>query len=104
MLRIKCPYCGIRDQTEFRYGGEANRIRPSHAEQLSDAEWAAYLFNRENPKGALRERWVHSYGCRQWFIVVRDTVTHDMLESSPVSAPRQTGGDDSTSDAGGEFA
>jgi heterotetrameric sarcosine oxidase delta subunit len=26
------------------------------------------------------ERWVHSYGCRQWFNVARDTVTHEITE------------------------
>ena len=75
MLRIKCPFCGVRDQTEFRYGGEATRRRPEHPEQASDQEWAEYLFYRENPKGRLLERWVHAYGCRQWFNIVRDTVS-----------------------------
>jgi len=84
MLRIKCPFCGIRDQTEFRCGGEASRVRPSQPEQCSDREWADYLFYRDNPKGLLRERWVHSYGCRQWFQVVRDTVTHDILDVCPM--------------------
>jgi sarcosine oxidase subunit delta len=86
MLRIKCPYCGVRDQTEFRCGGEANRTRPPQPEQCSDQQWADYLFYRDNPKGRLRERWVHSYGCRQWFNVVRDTVTHEIVEVSPLGA------------------
>jgi sarcosine oxidase delta subunit len=25
------------------------------------------------------ERWCHSYGCGQWFNIVRDTVTHRIL-------------------------
>ena len=25
-----------------------------------------------------RERWVHSLGCRRWFNVARDTVTHEI--------------------------
>ena len=91
MLRIKCPFCGVRDQTEFRCGGEANRTRPRHPEQASDPEWASYLFYRENPKGLIRERWVHSYGCRQWFIVVRDTVTHDIVEVVPMGEQRSAG-------------
>jgi len=84
MLLIKCPYCGVRDQTEFRCGGEASRARPDHPEHISDPDWAQYLFYRENPKGLLRERWVHRYGCGQWFIVSRDTVTHDILDSLPM--------------------
>ena len=76
MLRIPCPWCGIRDETEFRFGGDAHVERPGL--EVSDAEWADYLFNRENPKGLHYERWCHVYGCSQWFNVVRDTVTHEI--------------------------
>ena len=74
MMRLPCPYCGTRDEIEFRFGGESHIERPD--ENVSDADWADYLFNRENPKGLQYERWVHVYGCRQWFNLVRDTVTH----------------------------
>jgi len=84
MLRINCPYCGLRDQTEFRCGGEADRPRPEHPELTDDRAGAGYLFYRQNPKGLLRERWVHSYGCRQWFYLVRDTVTHEISGSSEI--------------------
>lgn len=93
MLRIKCPFCGVRDQAEFRCGGEAKRRRPEHPEQTSDQEWAEYLFYRENPKGRLLERWVHSYGCRQWFNIVRDTVSHDIIEARPMGAAPALGGE-----------
>ena len=76
MLRIPCPWCGIRDETEFRFGGEAHVERPGL--EVNDAAWADYLFNRENPKGLHYERWCHVYGCSQWFNVVRDTVTHEI--------------------------
>ena len=81
MLRITCPYCGVRDQTEFRYGGEANRNRPLQPEQCSDQQWADYLFYRDNLKGLHHERWVHRFGCRQWFNGTRDTVTHEILSA-----------------------
>jgi sarcosine oxidase subunit delta len=84
MLRIPCPYCGVRDQVEFRFGGESELRRPESPEQLDDAEWAEYLFYRENPRGLHHERWVHSFGCRQWFYVLRDTQTHEIVESSPM--------------------
>jgi len=87
MLRINCPYCGVRDQLEFRCGGEAKRARPPHPEQCSDQQWSDYLFYRDNPKGLLRERWVHSFGCRQWFNVVRDTYTHEIVEVTPIGEP-----------------
>jgi sarcosine oxidase subunit delta len=79
MLRIECPWCGDRDETEFTFGGQAHIQRPSSPEKATDAEWAEYLFYRDNPKGEHHERWVHSYGCRQWFNLTRDTVTHEIL-------------------------
>jgi sarcosine oxidase subunit delta len=78
MLLISCPWCGPRDETEFAYGGEAHIVRPAAPDRLSDAEWAEYLFMRDNPKGALAERWVHAQGCRRWFNLVRDTVSHEI--------------------------
>ena len=79
MLLIPCPWCGPRDETEFEYGGEAHIARPTKSESMSDAEWADYLFLRTNPKGVHRERWFHVHGCRRWFNVARDTVSHDIL-------------------------
>jgi len=77
MLRINCPHCGTRDEAEFRFGGESHVIRPGP--DVSDSEWAEYLFNRDNPMGIHLERWCHSFGCSLWFNVARDTVTHDIL-------------------------
>jgi sarcosine oxidase subunit delta len=67
-------------------------MRPAQPERCSDQQWAEYLFYRDNPKGLLRERWVHSYGCRQWFVVTRDTVTHDIVEVSPMGTVRPPSG------------
>jgi sarcosine oxidase, subunit delta len=78
MLLIPCPFCGPREEVEFRYGGEAGIVRPKDPDALSDAEWAEYLFFRDNPKGRLGERWVHAHGCGRWFTLVRDTVTHEI--------------------------
>lgn len=76
MLLIECPWCGVRDESEFSYGGEAHIVRPADPYALSDEQWADYLFNRSNPKGAHREQWCHSHGCRRWFNVERDTVSY----------------------------
>lgn len=76
MLLITCPWCGERDEGEFSYGGEADIPRPAVPHELTDAEWADYLFMRKNPKGPHRELWVHTHGCRRWFAVQRDTVTY----------------------------
>ncbi|MEM7359146.1 MAG: sarcosine oxidase subunit delta [Pseudomonadota bacterium] len=76
MLLINCPWCGERDETEFAYGGEAHIVRPLDPDALNDEQWADYLFNRSNPRGLHRERWMHAAGCRRWFNVERDTVTY----------------------------
>ena len=78
MLLIACPWCGERDEIEFSYGGPADVAYPADPGALSDEEWARYLFVRANPRGALRERWVHTHGCRRWFVLERDTVTHEI--------------------------
>lgn len=80
MLQIPCPWCGPREESEFSYGGEAHIVRPKDPAALSDEAWADYLFNRKNPRGRHREQWVHTYGCRRWFNVERDTVTY-VIES-----------------------
>lgn len=79
MLRIDCPWCGPREEIEFHCGGQAHIARPADPESLSDEDWADYLFMRDNVKGAQAERWVHAAGCRRWFNVVRDTVSHDII-------------------------
>lgn len=89
MLKISCPWCGPRDEAEFHYGGEAHIERPANPSALSDAQWAEYVFMRNNPKGPFAERWMHAAGCRRWFNLVRDTTTHDVLEIYEMgAAPR----------------
>ncbi|MEC9454004.1 MAG: sarcosine oxidase subunit delta [Pseudomonadota bacterium] len=92
MLQIACPHCGPRDENEFSCGGEAHIARPTQPDTISDAEWADYLFMRSNPKGAHAERWCHTLGCRRWFNVERDTVTHAILRVYAMGAPRGGGG------------
>ena len=75
MLRINCPVCGLRDETEFSCGGDATVVRPAHEETNTDV-WFDFVFVRDNPRGAHREYWHHVQGCRQWLVVERDTLTH----------------------------
>ena len=80
MMLIHCPWCGPRDEVEFHYGGQAGVPYPADGgADATDAEWAQYLFFRDNTKGAFAERWVHSAGCRRWFNAIRDTVTYEFL-------------------------
>ena len=88
MMRIECPWCGGRDETEFHYGGEAHIARPEDPDALSDEAWADYLFMRANPKGIHAERWMHAQGCRRWFNLLRHTVSHEVVAVYPMGAPR----------------
>ncbi len=85
MLRIECPFCGVRDEPEFTYGGESELTRP--AAGAGDPAWGQYLFYRANPKGELAERWCHSFGCGQWFNVLRDTATHEIIATHAIGRP-----------------
>jgi sarcosine oxidase, subunit delta len=78
VLSIPCPWCGPRDETEFHYGGQAHIAYPADPLAQTDAEWAAYLFLRDNPKGWFAERWAHTAGCRRWFNAIRHTLTSEV--------------------------
>lgn len=81
MIVIRCPYCREqRTEEELTYGGEADLVRPSEPENVSDQEWTDYLFMRSNPKGRLVEQWCCTFGCGRWFKVRRDTLTHEIFE------------------------
>ena len=92
MLLIPCPWCGPRDEIEFRYGGQAHIAYPADPEALSDAEWADYLFMRDNPKGEWSERWMHAAGCRRWFNV--DALHGHARDRGRVPRGRGAAGDD----------
>jgi sarcosine oxidase subunit delta len=74
MHLFPCPFCGPRDETEFHYGGDAPNPRP--AGDAPAESWAAYLYQRSNPKGPTREIWVHDGGCGAFLVLERDTLTH----------------------------
>ena len=86
MLLIDCPHCGPRNESEFSYGAEAHIARPDAPAEISDEEWAKYVFLRDNTKGVLLERWVHTAGCRRWFNLARDTVTYEILAVYPMGS------------------
>jgi sarcosine oxidase subunit delta len=74
---LTCPNCGIREVTDFGFGGE--RVprpaeRPATLRELGD-----YTYFRRNVAGVQREWWVHRAGCRAWFLAERDTRTNEVL-------------------------
>ena len=73
MHLIDCPFCGPRDETEFRYGAEAGKQRGTV--DASAEEWSRYLYLQHNPKGETREIWLH-VACGEFFLVERNTLSH----------------------------
>jgi sarcosine oxidase subunit delta len=76
MLRIPCPWCGDRDEIEFRYRGDASLARP--ADDAGIDAFTAFVYERENPCGWHREWWLHTGGCRQLLWIERHTLTHEI--------------------------
>jgi len=88
MLLISCPYCGERPELEFSYGGQAHLARPAKPAELSDQDWADYLYMRRNRKGVHAERWRHVHGCARFFNALRDTTTDQILATYRVGEPQ----------------
>lgn len=89
MLALYCPFCqSTRDESEFACLGEAFIERPNNPEQISDPDWADYLFMRTNTKGWHWEQWQHRAGCRKIFAVRRDTVSYEIAVSRTLSEAR----------------
>ncbi|RWO55337.1 sarcosine oxidase subunit delta [Mesorhizobium sp.] len=84
MQLFPCPFCGPREEAEFHYGGEAGNPRPEGTD-VRTGEWTDYLHLRTNPKGTTAEVWVH-LTCREFFVMTRNSVTHEILDSSPLHA------------------
>ncbi|MFD0860538.1 sarcosine oxidase subunit delta [Roseovarius aquimarinus] len=78
-----CPFCGPRDETEFRFAVEAGHSRPEPATEVSDTDWAGYLYKNRSPKGAALEIWLH-VTCGEYFVMTRDTVTRHIDGSEPL--------------------
>lgn len=84
MLRIHCPWCGVRDETEFGYHGDATVRRPG-PDAGTDAFYA-FVYARRNPRGWHVEWWQHRAGCRQYLKVLRHTLTHEIRAVVPATA------------------
>ena len=90
MHLIECPWCGVRDQAEFSYRGDASVRRPDAAE--GPQAIFKYVYMRENPMGWHVEWWHHAAGCRQWVKVVRNTLTHQIAATGKPRDEREAPG------------
>lgn len=76
MILLKCPNCGERNVSEFRFGGE--RVKRPSADEMSRETWADYLYTRRNVQGVQTEWWYHT-ACSSWFIAERHTKTQGIV-------------------------
>src|SRR3954454_19805649 len=86
---LTCPYCGVREVTDFAFGGELNP-RPKGSPSLR--ELGEYNYFRRNVAGVQQEWWLHRSGCGEWFIAERDTRTNEVHWTAPVSEVFGEGG------------
>ena len=89
---IDCPHCGRRTTDEFYIKGDAAKQRPGAIGEDTMEQWHDYVHNRDNVRGRTAEHWHHTGGCRQWLVVERDTVSHDVYAVTPANRwkPGQT--------------
>ena len=91
IIRIMCPWCGLRPLDEFDYHGDASKKRPIGMPQADRHVWIDYVYLRDNPAGLHKEYWQHVAGCRSWLIVTRDTTSHKIADIA-FARPLATGG------------
>ncbi|MEM7032196.1 MAG: sarcosine oxidase subunit delta [Chloroflexota bacterium] len=76
-IQIPCPNCGKRPITEFVYGEIP--VVPETITDVNDRDLDR-AFMRNNPEGVQQEAWFHTYGCRRWIYLKRDTRTDEIQE------------------------
>lgn len=85
MQLFPCPFCGPRNESEFYFAGDSGNARPEGFRDVPASKWSAYLYVRNNPKGAASEVWMHMT-CGELFRMERDTVTHEVKSTSVLQA------------------
>ncbi|HEY6484526.1 MAG TPA: sarcosine oxidase subunit delta [Steroidobacteraceae bacterium] len=79
-MRIRCPFCGEREHSEFSYLGDGSIERPDPLAADAQAQFIEAVYLRDNPAGPHVELWYHSHGCRSWLRITRNTLTHEILD------------------------
>lgn len=78
MKMMPCPLNGLRNISEFVYGGKVKPM-PDPA-RCTDREWADNVFYNDNEAGEVSEWWLHAPS-GYWFIAERNTVTDDIVRA-----------------------
>ena len=91
MKLMPCPVNGLRPVQEFAFGGEYRQM-PDPA-QVTDEQWADYVFNRDGEPAVKKEWWYHlSSGV--WFIAERDNQSDRIVRTYLYGSPGGSGSDE----------
>ena len=82
MKILNCPLNGPRNISEFICLGEVTDM--PNPNELSDEQWADYMWMSNNTAGVVREWWCHA-ATSYWFIVERNTITDEILKTYPAN-------------------
>ncbi len=82
MKVMNCPLNGLRNISEFICFGEVSKM--PHPDDVSDAEWADFIWMSNNAAGVVQEWWCH-VATTYWFIAERNTVTDEIMKTYPAS-------------------
>jgi len=63
-MELHCPFCGIRDVSEFNF----RSVAPERKEQSA----CALIYERLNDPNHSLEYWQHVEGCRAWLLITRN--------------------------------
>ncbi|HWB12109.1 MAG TPA: sarcosine oxidase subunit delta [Pirellulales bacterium] len=77
MKLLTCPINGPRPLSEFVFGGE---VRTMPDDNVDDAAWADYVFNRAGEPGVRREWWYH-VASGTWFVAERDNLNDEFVRT-----------------------
>ena len=79
---MNCPLNGPRNISEFICFGEVTEM--PNPNELSDEQWADFMWMSNNTAGCVREWWCH-IATSYWFIAERNTVTDEILKTYPAN-------------------
>ena len=79
---MNCPLNGPRNISEFICFSEV--IDMPNPNDLSDEQWADFMWMSNNTAGVVREWWFHT-ATSYWFIAERNTITDEIIKTYPAN-------------------
>ena len=78
MKQMLCPLNGLKNISEFTYGGEVEQMPDIN--KVSEKQWSEYLYYHNNNMGLVVEWWCHT-ASSYWFIAERNTITNEIIKT-----------------------